>query len=444
MDHPHPPFRYRLFIGLVLSWERFLQPRPPMTASPVRELPVVLLGGISLVRTLGLAGIPVIVATSNPDEPALASRYCTARVAIPRLDSGAPAAEALVSLGSRLSNEHGRRVPLMYGSDDALELINAHRDRLSRYFLLLLNDPEVGSALFAKDRFQAFALHRGLPVPRALTWEGDGPGSLRGTAGEVVAKPSEKTDWHHTALCEELFGGDGKALVFASGAAALAHPGIAARQGELTFQDYVPGGHGELWSYHGFADENGEVLADFTGRKVRTYPAVTGESAFIEIAHDASLEAAGRDVVRRCPLKGPFKMDFKRDPRNGRWYLLEINARCNLWHYLGAYNGVNLMRVAYDYLVEGRRPEPRRAEARFRWLALELDFRAYREMARNGELTFAQWARSILASRNVYNLLSASDPKPWLFFWWRRLARRVRRGPARVAHRLRQWRATAS
>jgi predicted ATP-grasp superfamily ATP-dependent carboligase len=411
-----------------------------------RQIPVVMLGGISLVRTLGLAGIPAIVATSNPEEPALASRYCRGRYPIPRLDSGKPAADALVSLGDRLSAEHGRRVPLMYGSDDALDLLNAHRARLERYFLLILNDPEVGGALVAKDRFQAFAANRGLPVPRSLSWAGDGPGTVRGTPGPVVAKPSEKVDWHHTALCRELFDGDGKALVFASGPEAAAHAGLAKHHSKLTFQEYVPGGHGDLWSYHGFADENGAVLADFTGRKIRTFPAVTGESAYIEIAHDASLEEAGRDVVRRCPLKGFFKMDFKRDPGSGRWSLLEINARCNLWQYLGACNGVNLMQVAYDYLVEGIRPAaPQRAEARVRWLAFEYDYRAYREMAARGEITFGEWIRSLAEGRKVYNLFNPADPMPWLAVWGHRLLRHSRRGPARLANRLlRPWRATAS
>jgi predicted ATP-grasp superfamily ATP-dependent carboligase len=412
--------------------------------SPAAAVPVVLVGGISLVRTLGLAGIPAIVATSNPDEPALASRYCVERCLVPRLDSGDPAAEALADLGSRLANQYRRRIPLMYGSDDALELIQAHRERLERYYLFLANDADVGTALIAKDRFQAFAANRRLPVPRSLRWNGKGPGSLQAARGPVVAKPSEKTDWHASALCKALFDGDGKALVFANGAAAAADPGIAIHHRELTFQEYVPGGHEELWSYHGFADGNAEVLASFTGRKVRTYPAVTGESAFIEIAHDAALDAAGRDVVRRCPLKGFFKMDFKRDPGSGRWYLLEINARCNLWQYLGAVNGVNLMRVAYDYLLEGERPAPRVAATRYRWVSFELDYRAYREMSSRGEITLRQWLGSLLGSRKVCNLFSLSDPMPWLFFWRRRIGRRLTRGPGRVATRFREWLATAS
>lgn len=405
--------------------------------------PVVLLGGLNLVRALGCAGIDAIVVAWNPEEPALSSRHCKAARVVPRPDAGTGTLDALVRLGEQLAGQLGRRVPLMYGSDEALGLVQANREKLQRYFLFLTPDLDVGSALIAKDRFAAFARHRGLPVPRSLTWDGDGPGSVRGTPGAVLVKPCDKVDWHHSALCRALFNGDGKALVFESGAAAADHPLVAQYHRELTFQEYIPGGDADLWSFHGFADERGTVLASFVGRKIRTYPTLTGESAFVEIAEDASLEALGREVALRCPLKGPFKMDFKRDPRDGRWHLLEINARYNLWHYLGAVNGLNLMRVAYDYLLHRGRPAGRRAESRYRWISFDLDFRAYRELAARGEITTARWAASILGSRNVSNLFSWSDPLPWVMLWKRRIARRASRLPS-MLFALRPWRSTAS
>jgi predicted ATP-grasp superfamily ATP-dependent carboligase len=417
-----------------LPLDRFSRKRPP----------VVLLGGISLVRSLGLARIPVIVATSDRDEPALASRYCSARVLLPSMKDPQAVVGQLVALGERLSVQLGRRVPLMYGSDDALELIYAHRERLQRYFLFLLSERRVANSLIAKDRFQKLAESRGLPVPASLRWEGTDPGSLRVHAGPVLVKPRIKVDWHHTLLCQRLFGGDGKARIFESGGEAAAHPDVARFHDQLAFQQYIPGGDADLWSYHGFADGRGEVLAAFVGRKVRTFPTLTGESAFIEMARDESLSELGRDVARRCPLRGVFKMDFKRDPRDGRWYLLEINARYNLWHYMAARNGINLMAAAYDHLVDRKPPVAKEYATRYRWLSLELDFRAYREMARRGELTFAGWAGSILRSRNVYSLFSWRDPAPWLRFWSARVSRRLGRAYAGASLALRQWRSTAS
>jgi predicted ATP-grasp superfamily ATP-dependent carboligase len=395
------------------------------------RMPVVLVGGLNITRALGLAGIPVVVASADPEEPAFSSRYCVGRCQLPSLKSGGAAVEVLVQIGDRLANFFGSRALLLTGSDDGLALIGAHRERLSRYFRFLLSEPEVGEALIAKDRFQALAMRRGLPVPRALDWVGDGPGSLRAAAGPVLVKPKVKFDWHHSVLCRRLFdNGDGKALIFESGAAALAEPAVAMHRDQLTVQEYVAGGDGDHWSYHGLADEAGEVLVELVGRKIRTYPTLTGESAYIELALEPSLARLGREVARKLPLAGVFKMDFKRDPATGRWYLLEINARCSLWHYLGAAHGVNLPAAAYEYLVLGRRPRQPDYRPRKRWLALALDFRAYREMAARGELTLAGWLAS-LAGRKVYNFFSWSDPAPWARHMLRRVKRVAMRVPAR-------------
>jgi D-aspartate ligase len=419
-------------------------PSTPYLPHPFERTPVVLLGGVNLVRALGLAGIPTVVASYEDDEPAFASRYCVARCLLPPPDHGEAAIDALVRLGDRLASLHGRRVPLMYGNDDYLELIYMHRERLQRYFLVLLNDPEVAGALLVKDQFQAFAERRGLPVPRSLKWAGTGDGSVTANAGPVVVKPSNKVEWSDSPLRRRLFH-DAKALVFESGAEAAAHPEVHVFRDQLTCQQYVAGDDTCIWSFHGFADENGTVLASFIGRKLRTYPALTGESSFIEMDDDEELAALGAEIAAQLPLKGVFKMDFKKDPVSARWYLLEINARFNLWHYLGARNGVNLLQAAYEYLLEGTRPlHAHDYTTTYRWLSFELDVRAFFDLRRRKQLGALGWALSILCSRNIYNLFSWSDPGPWLSRWSRRFQRLSDGGLTKVFTVLRQWRSTAS
>jgi D-aspartate ligase len=198
------------------------------------------------------------------------------------------------------------------------------------------------------------------------------------------------------------------------------------------------------WSFHGFSDEKGHVIESFVGRKLRTFPPDNGESAYIELQHNEELTALGKRLAACIPLKGIFKMDFKQDARTGRWYLLEVNARFNLWQYLGAANGMNLMRTAYDFLLEGKRPAARAYGTRTRWLSLELDARAFRALRAEGKLHLAGWLASLLLARKVYNLFGWQDPGPWLSFWKRRLARLGTRAPARLLSLMRQWRSTAS
>src|SRR5688572_5248710 len=345
------------------------------TALSYDRPPVLLLGGVNLARALGLAGIPAIVASSDPEEPAFASRYCVGTCLLPPLSRPEAVIDALIDVSAKLLHAIGCHVPLMYGNDNWLELIYAHRDRLLGHYLMVLNDADVARALIEKSRFQALALQRGLPVPLALPWEGEGDNSLRGFHQPVLVKPKTKLDWHDSPLHERLFTDDGKALVFEDGAAAMAHPLVERYRNQLHFQEFIPGDDSNLWSYHGIADEDGEVIASFVGRKIRTYPPVTGESAYIEMVCDPGLSTFGRLMAARVPLRGPFKIDFKKDPRDGRLVILEINARYTLWHYLGAVNGVNLAQAAYEYVVEGKRPQPTaKYSTRHRWVYAKLDF----------------------------------------------------------------------
>ena len=408
------------------------------------RVPAVLLGGVNLVRALGMAGIPVVVASPDEDEPAFASRYCAAKCLLPPLAQAEAAIDALVTIGDRLASMYGRRVPLVYGSDDALKLIYAHRQRLERYYLLLLNDPQVAHALLTKDGFQALAATRELPVPAALSWEGAGSGSVQAHEGPVVVKPSHKEGWTDSLLRKRAFG-RAKALVFQSGAQAMREPVIALFRDQLTCQEYVAGDDTSNWSYHAFADEKGRVLESFVGRKLRTCPPDNGESAYIQLADNEELRALGARIAASLPLKGIFKMDFKQDARTGRWYLLEVNARFNLWQYVGAANGVNLMRTSCDFLLEGKRPAaPAAHRTDIRWLSLQLDARAFRALRAEGRLGLARWIASIAFARKVYNVFAWTDPGPWLSFWAQRLRRLTARVPGRFLTFLRQWLSTAS
>ena len=437
-----------LFRRYYIGRKSYIAARKPMLldlpAQRLDRVPVLLLGGVNLVRSLGLAGIPAIAAAPQADDPVFASRYCAGRAVLPPYESGEAAADAIVTIGDRLCATYGRRIPLMYGSDDALELLYAHRERLERYFLMLLNDTRIGKALLDKDVFRELAADRGLPVPRTLAWDGEGDGSVAGTSGPVIMKPRVKMDWHGSHVRERLFAGS-KARVFESGAAAARDPAIALFHDQVIFQEYVTGDDTSLWSFHGVADERGAILDCFVGRKIRTYPPTTGESAFIELDEDAELTRIGTDVAAAIPLHGPFKMDFKKDAITGRWFLLEINARYNLWHYLGAVNGLNLVRAAYDYMLEGARPvTPGVYATTYRWLSFELDFAAFRTMRSRGELGTLEWLASLAFSRNTCNYFSWRDPGPWFAVWATRARKLWQRGPRFVYSRMRQWLSTAS
>ncbi|HEY5897534.1 MAG TPA: ATP-grasp domain-containing protein [Burkholderiales bacterium] len=389
-----------------------------MSARP----PVLLLGGINLVRALGLARIPVIVASPQGFTPAMASRYCTGRLSLPPLEQR----EALVASLMRAAERFGAALPLFYGDDDYLGIVQDFRVTLAKRYLFLLNDPALSRALHSKALFQALAEERGLPIAGRLDYEH--LGELR---RPVLVKPRMKTGWAESTVHRQLFGGAGKARLFASGREARLDPLVRQLAPELSFQEYIPGDDRALWSFHGFADRKGRVLAWFTGRKIRTYPALTGDSSYLELAHDEKLGELGHEVVARLGLKGVFKIDFKRHAESGQFYVLEVNARFNLWHHLGAKNGVNLAQVAYDYLTGNARPAPQRARSTYRWLCLRLDYKA----ARSSRIKPWRWLAS-LAKPKVYDVFAWTDPLPLLV--------ELKGYLPRIRRRMQRWLSTAS
>jgi predicted ATP-grasp superfamily ATP-dependent carboligase len=395
-----------------------------------------LLGGLNITRALGLAGIPVIVASSSEHEPAFASRYCSARVHLPPLNDRRAAVEVLLAHGARLAAELGARLPLFYGNDDSQQLVHEHRVELARYYALLLNDAEVADAVIQKDLFQPLAAARGLPIPQALAWE-----TLETFERPVLVKPRSKFDWKASPVHLRLFGRRGKARIFVNGRAVLAETHAQQLRDQIVLQEYVSGDDRQIWSFHGFADERHQLLDWFIGRKIRTYPALTGESTYLELAHDEELAALGQRLATALPLKGVFKIDLKRDAGTGRFYVLEVNARYNLWHYLGAANGVNLPRTAYRYLLYGERPA---ASARYgtayRWIYLRGDWQAYRAAAARGELGLVRWIASLTAGPMVCQLFSWADPLPFV----NRLYHAARTRLPRLPEMLRRWLFTAS
>lgn len=344
--------------------------------------------------------------------------------------------QALGRAGARLAQHCGARVPLFYSNDEQLALVQQHRQVLEEHYLLLLNDAGVDEALLDKALFERLARERGLPVPRALRWDGTGVDSLADFPAPVIVKPQLRKLRGEFKVFGRLLADDEKARVFASGREAMAHPLVQQLHPHLAFQEYVEGSGRDLWSYHGAADEKGCLLAWFCGRKIRSYPALTGMSSFLELVHDGELEALGRWIAGRVPLKGVFKMDFKRDPRSGRLFLLEINARFNLWHYLGAKNGLNLPLVAYEYLLYGKRPRANAYRKHYRWLYFRMDRRAFRELSGRRELTLAAWIASLVAKPAIYEVFAWSDPLPFMLELGRRVAARLGRYRSALLARL--------
>ena len=122
-------------------------------------------------------------------------------------------------------------------------------------------------------------------------------------------------------------------------------------------QDFIPGGDETLYTVGSYISRDRSVLGTFCGRKLRQTPrgigtCRVGEAVWEQDAVDAALE-----LLRAFDFHGLSQVEFKRDPRDGRFKLMEINPRLWQWHGLATACGVDLPRIAYADLV-GDAPPP--------------------------------------------------------------------------------------
>jgi D-aspartate ligase len=116
-------------------------------------------------------------------------------------------------------------------------------------------------------------------------------------------------------------------------------------------QELIPGGDDALYTIGSYVTRDGRPLGVFSGRKLRqTPPGIgtcrVGEAVWVQDAVDAALR-----LLDGFGYFGLSQVEFKRDPRDGKFKLMEINPRLWQWHGLAAACGIDLPQIAYADLV---------------------------------------------------------------------------------------------
>jgi len=358
------------------------------------------LGSMDMVRPLGLAGIRCAV-VARPGAPSLYSRFTEATLCRDGFSAGD---EELVEALLRFGAGEPQRPVLFYEEDAQLLLVSRHRERLAKAFRFVIAERELVEDLVDKSRFCALAQRLGLPVPATRTLDPSGPAPADlGLRFPIIVKPLMRTQaWDVIAKSH-------KALEVAT-LAALHElwPRLAALGSDVLAQEWIPGPESRIESYHVYVDAAGAIAAEFTGRKIRTYPEACGHSTALEISDAADVRAQGRAAVEKLKLTGVAKFDFKRGP-DGRLHLLEINPRFNLWHHLGAVAGLNMPAIVFADLVGRPRPMMAPARAGARWSCAWKDLPA----ARNAGVPVGRWLAWTLRCE-AKSAMAWDDPMPLL------------------------------
>jgi len=286
---------------------------------------------------------------------------------------------------------------------------------------------EALEVLIDKTRFRATLERLGLPHPATRT--------LSSTADlDKVPDTLLCSSFLKPAHSQEFFGRfKVKAFPIASRKEAQTRLATCLDEGfEMMLQEYIPGPPSNHYYIEGLVDRDGVMRAIFARRRLRMSPPDFGNSTLmisVPLPEVGDGPATLQSLFADLRYRGIFSAEFKRDERNGRFNLIEVNARP--WWYVefAARCGVNVCELALrDALGEPVETISSYAIGR-RCVFPYYDLDAIRAGLSNGRVGLLDWVRSWIGPYQP--IFRWSDPAPALGEIATLIGRRIRRSSGR-------------
>ncbi|WP_447979324.1 carboxylate--amine ligase [Candidatus Nitrospira bockiana] len=277
---------------------------------------------LAAIRALGREGVTVHVGSSARFVSSFLSRYCAGTLVYPD-----PARHETAFVNCLVEYAQCRRIdvllPIGY---DANRVVSKHKDVLLKYLHVAIADHERMEVASDKGKTMALAASVGVNVPKTYTGVDEVeeyPVVVKGRTGSGNVR--------YVNSRQELEGMD--------------------TSGSLV-QEYIPGeGYGFFALFRA-----GEPRATFMHRRLRQWPVTGGASTLAESYYDEGLKSQGIRLLQALNWHGVAMVEMKRDARDGRFKLMEINPKYWGSLDLAIHAGVNFPYLAAVMAMEGDVP----------------------------------------------------------------------------------------
>jgi len=281
-------------------------------------------------------------------------------------------------------------MPVLIPTADAvIEFVTLHYEVLSaHYHVASVYAPGQGEAFLAKREFYRLCDQAGIKYPATIFGD-EGPIAPdeveRVLRFPVIVKPNLIHRWKQTLKGEKVIEVTSAAdlrMVMAS------YPGLVE---DSMLQEVIPGPESKIYLFKACLDRDGEVLDTFTGRKLRQYPPMYGSASLAESVECPEVEELSLRFFDRIRVHGLGGAEFKWDPRDGEFKMIEVNMRPQLWEDLIRASGKDMLWVHYcDLIGLPVHKTPLQVNG-VRWVHLTRDVVSALWFMRRRELTVKEW-----------------------------------------------------
>jgi D-aspartate ligase len=360
--------------------------------------------GLGIVRSLGRREVPVCIID---DESSISrfSRYATHAVRVANLRDERQTVDTVMEVGRRLGLEGWVLFPTR---EETVAAFSRYRSELSEWFRV--PTPAWDTVQWAWDKRNTYSLAQKLGIPTPSTWYPESLAELQQIETEMplAIKPAIKEHFIYATKAKAWRANSRAELAELYQRAA----DLVGEPGETMIQEFIPGDGQQQFAYCAFF-KDGQAIGSMIAQRRRQHPPEFGRaSTFVETVDIPLLATYSERFLKEIGYYGLVEMEYKRDPRDGQYKLLDFNARTWGYHTLGQRAGVDFPSMLYaDQL--GEPVGTCQAQVGIRWVRLVTDIPTNVIEILNGRQNLRAYLRS-LRSAHIESVFSRDDPLPGL------------------------------
>lgn len=358
--------------------------------------------GLGIVRSLGRHGIPVCVID---DEYSISrfSKYCLHSVKVSSLRTHDEIIGSLLDLKDRFDVTGWVLFPTR---EEQVVSISHSQGQLSRHYRVPTSD--WSKIRWAWDKRNTYRLARDLGIPTPITVYPQNVDELSGIVDlyfPVAVKPAIKEHFIYATRAKAWPARNPAELqILTQRALKIVGPG------EVMIQEFIPGGGSQQFAYCAFF-RDGKAIGKMVVCRRRQHPLQFGRaSTYVETVNVPALEEYSERFLRAINYYGLVELEYKLDPRDNQFKLLDVNPRTWGYHSIGSSAGVDFPFMLYSDQM-GLPVARCEAQLGIGWVRLATDVSAAFMAALAGDLDFRGYIKSLAAS-HVDAVFSREDPLP--------------------------------
>jgi D-aspartate ligase len=368
--------------------------------------------GLSNTRSLGEAGIPVYV-VDKTNCIARYSKYCRKFFKSPDFIKD-EFADFLIDLAKREKIKDWVLIP---SNDHAVYTISKHKSRLEEHYKVITPGLEIIENIYDKLKLLDIAEACGVPVPVTQNFKTREETLRKDLKFPVITKGRNGLSFYRHIRKKALLAEDESTL------RAQLHliDDKYAVQKSFT-QELIPfDGTNKTISFTAFCVD-GDIKSHWAGIKLREHPLRFGTATFAQSISCDDCYRQSVPLLKALNYTGVCEVEYLFDPRDGKYKLIEINARTWLWVGLAKACGVDYAKMVYDFVNGYETHYPVSYALGVNWLNPISDSVFALKALFKGYLKPAQYFDSVFNGQKVNAIFAKGDLKPGFAYFFNLLS----------------------